>query len=82
MSPNTRRGIFPRRLAGIRYAGRTVVFQDNGSTITGRAAVPIQFLGATCTSSTLTSGSHTISASYFGTASFNPSFSLITQVVN
>lgn len=59
--------------------GGTVLFSDNGTTITGCSAQSITVTGtafiyqATCTQSSLTGGSHSILATYSGDANYNSS---------
>lgn len=63
----------------------TVDFQDGGTTISGCGAKPLDGSGqATCTTSTLGVGTHTISAAYSGDANFSTSSGTLSpdQTVN
>ncbi len=61
----------------------TVNFLDGASPITGCQGVAVNGAGqAQCTTSTLTSGSHVITAQYLGSATFNTSSGTLTQVVD
>ncbi len=62
----------------------TVAFTEGGAQITGGPSSPVSVAGATAgfTSSTLSEGDHTLTASYSGVASFNPSFGTLVQRVN
>jgi hypothetical protein len=60
--------------------GGTVAFTDGGVTLTGCGAVPVSAGKATCTA-TLAAGSHTLKASYAGTANYATSAGTITVTV-
>ena len=59
----------------------TVIFEDNGTAISG--AVPISGITVTFTTSTLVAGTHPITAVYSGDTNYNgATSSVLTQVVN
>ncbi|MEQ1644482.1 MAG: Ig-like domain repeat protein, partial [Pyrinomonadaceae bacterium] len=61
----------------------TVTFLDGASPIAGCTNVAVNGAGqAQCATSTLTSGSHVITAQYLGSATFNTSSGTVTQVVD
>jgi hypothetical protein len=62
----------------------TVVFKDGGTDITGCSAQALSGGQATCATSSLTAGTHTITADYSGDTNFNTSTGTLTggQVVN
>jgi hypothetical protein len=60
----------------------TVTFQDNGTNIAGCVGIALAAGRATCTTSTLTVGSHTIVASYSGDSANAASSGSVTQTVN
>ena len=66
--------------------GGTVGFTADGKAVTGCSGQPLTLASgsyqATCTTSALASGSHTIQASYSGDANFSGSSASITQTVN
>jgi hypothetical protein len=57
----------------------TVTFTDGGATIAGCGGLPVNNGQATCTTSALAPGSHTITASYGGDPDFNASSGQLTQ---
>ena len=60
----------------------TVAFKDNGSDITGCGNVALNPNTATCTTSSLSPGSHSITAVYSGDSNFSESTSsAVTQMV-
>ncbi len=62
--------------------GGTMTFKDNGVDITGCAAQPLDGSDqATCTTSALTLGSHTITAFYSGDTNYSPSDNTISPLV-
>lgn len=61
----------------------TVEFRDGATSIASCAAVTLSSGGAACTTSSLSVGSHSVTARYSGNASYNPAISgTINQVVN
>jgi DNA-binding beta-propeller fold protein YncE len=64
-------------------ASGTVAFRDGGTTISGCSAVSLASGRASCTTSALAIGTHSITAAYGGNTSYHPSTSgAITQTVN
>ena len=60
----------------------TVAFTDGGTAISGCSSVALASGSAACTTNALAAGSHTISATYSGDASYSTSRSSLTQAVN
>jgi hypothetical protein len=80
-------GAFVTFTATVTSAGGTpagnVAFNDGATGITGCTAVALNVSGvATCTTSALAIGSHTINFVYAGNSNFNGSSKSLTQVVN
>ncbi len=72
--------VFTANVTGNSPTG-TVSFTDSGASI-GCAAVPVSIGAATCSTSLLTQGTHTIVASYGGDAGNMGSSGMVSQVVN
>jgi hypothetical protein len=63
--------------------GGTVSFTDGGAAISGCTAVALSATGvATCSASYPSSGTHSVAASYSGTATFNASGGSLSETVN
>jgi YVTN family beta-propeller protein len=59
----------------------TVTFTDGGTAIAGCSSVPLRSGSAACAVTYTTTGSHSITASYSGDASFHPSTAALGQTV-
>ena len=74
--------IVARLAATATAATGTVEFRDGGSVIAGCSAVTVSADMATCNTSALAAGTHTLTANYSGNAAYNPSSGSVTHVVN
>lgn len=70
------------RLSSNAVPGGTMTFKKNGTDIPGCAAVALNGAGQAVCTTTLTGGTHTITANYSGNANFKPALGTLTQYVN
>ncbi len=71
-----------QRLPSNAVPGGTVTFQKNGTNIPTCVAVQLNGAGQAVCTTTLTAGTHTITANYSGDANFNAATGTLTLNVN